>query len=149
MKTDSALSKIVETRCTLRRPKRQGNQPRLSPSGTVPLVDALQVRTKLPRITHTVARAILFEQAITKGEAADFADLARLTGTTRERVSQVMKMMWLAPDIQEEILRLPPARRGTFTVTVPEIAVIADAVMWAEQRELWQKLKDEKQSTQE
>ena len=140
MRTDSDMSKIVEVRCSLKR--RQRSQT--ADPTALPIVDALELRAKLPRITHTVARALMFEHAIANGEAADFADLARLTATTRERVSQVMKMMRLAPDIQDEILRLPPVRRRrTRAVTVPEVEVIAEEVLWDDQRNSWSKLKQQ------
>jgi hypothetical protein len=139
MRTDSDTSKIVEVRCSLKR--RQRSQT-ADPTAQ-PIVDALELRAKLPRITHTVARALMFEHAIANGEAADFADLARLTATTRERVSQVMKMMRLAPDIQDEILRLPPVRRPQRAITVPEVEVIAEEELWDDQRESWRKLKQQ------
>jgi len=68
---------------------------------------------------------------------------ARLTATTRERVSQVMKMMRLAPDIQDEILRLPPMRRRQRAITVPEVTAIAEEIVWDDQRESWRKLKQQ------
>ena len=139
MRTDSDTSKIVEVRCSLKR--RQRSQT-ADPTAQ-PIVDELELRAKLPRITHTVARALMFEHAIANGEAADFADLARLTATTRERVSQVMKMMRLAPDIQDEILRLPPVRRPQRAITVPEVEVIAEEELRDDQRESWRKLKQQ------
>ncbi len=143
MKTDSDMSNIVEVRCSLKRPARQRSQTADPAPTALPIVDALALRAMLPRITHTVARALMFEHAIANGEAADFADLARLTATTRERVSQVMKMMRLAPDIQEEILRLPPVRRPQRAITVPEVEAIAEEVLWDDQRESWRKLKQQ------
>lgn len=141
MRTDSDTSKIVEVRCSLKRPARQRSQTADRDPTPLPIVDALERRAQLPRITHTVARALMFEHAIANGEAADFADLARLTATTRERVSQVMKMMRLAPDIQDEILRLPPVRRPQRPITVPEVTAIAEEIVWDDQRESWRKLK--------
>jgi hypothetical protein len=145
MTTDSTITNIVEVRCSLKRPACQRKRSDVVPDSPSPIVDALELRAKLPRITHTVARAILFEEAIAAGEAADFSDLARLTAMTRERVSQVMRMTWLAPDIQEEILCLPPVRRRrTCAVSVPEVEVIAGEVLWDDQRNSWLKLKQAK-----
>ena len=143
MKTDSDTSKIVEVRCSLKRPARQRSQTADPDPTALPIVDALELRAKLPRITHTVARALMFEHAIANGEAADHADLARLTATTRERVSQVMKMMQLAPDIQDEILRLPPKQRRHRAITVPEVTAIAKEILWDDQRESWRNLKQQ------
>lgn len=143
--TDSTIDKIVEVRCSLKRPPRQRREPGNAAPETQPIVDALELRAKLPPITHTVARAILFEHAIAAGEASDHSDLARLSGMTRERVSQVMRMTWLAPDIQEEILRLPPvSRRRAHAISVREIEGISEQVLWDDQREAWRKLKEQK-----
>lgn len=43
-------------------------------------------------------------------------DVARLGGLTRERVSQIVKLVWLAPDIQIEILNLPPVSNDHFLI---------------------------------
>ena len=141
--TDSTIDKIVEVRCSLTRTTRQRKEKE-SAAERLPVVDAIELRAKLPRITHTVARAILFEHAIAAGEASDHSDLGRLTGMTRER-SQVIRMTWLAPVIQEEILRLPPvSRRRAHAISVREIEDIAEVVMWDDQREAWRKLKEKK-----
>ena len=55
-----------------------------------------------------MALAIQFQDMIQRGEARDYADLARLGCLTRERMSQIMELVWLAPDIQQEILEFPP-----------------------------------------
>jgi len=36
-----------------------------------------------------------FREMIRSGDARDCADLARLGGLTRERISQIMKLLWL------------------------------------------------------
>jgi hypothetical protein len=41
---------------------------------------------------------------VDRREVRDFADLARLGYVTRARITQIMNMLNLAPDIQEEIL---------------------------------------------
>jgi hypothetical protein len=42
----------------------------------------------------------------------DYADLARLGHVTRARVTQIMNLLNLAPDIQEELVFLPKTIRG-------------------------------------
>src|SRR5580692_10385346 len=64
---------------------------------------------RLPRVTQVMALAIHFQDMIQRGEAQDYADLARLGCLTRERMSQIMELVWLAPDIQREILEFPPS----------------------------------------
>jgi hypothetical protein len=59
---------------------------------------------RIPRITRLMALAIKFQDMIDRGEVKDYADLARLGFVTRARVTQIMNLTLLAPDIQEEIL---------------------------------------------
>ena len=41
-----------------------------------------------------------------------YAELARLGRVTRARMTEVMSLLSLASDMQEEILFLPPTRKG-------------------------------------
>lgn len=59
---------------------------------------------RIPRITRLMALAIKFQDMIDRGEVKDYADLARLGFVTRARLTQIMNLTLLAPDIQEEIL---------------------------------------------
>jgi len=51
-----------------------------------------------------LALAIKFQGMVDSGEVRDYADLARLGYVTRARITQVMNLLLLAPDIQEKIL---------------------------------------------
>jgi hypothetical protein len=51
-----------------------------------------------------MALAIKFQDMVDRGEVRDYADLARLGYVTRARITQVMNLLLLAPDIQEKIL---------------------------------------------
>jgi hypothetical protein len=53
-----------------------------------------------------MALAIKFRDMVDCGEVRHYADLARLGYVTRTRITQVMNLLNLAPDIQEEILDL-------------------------------------------
>jgi hypothetical protein len=95
----------------------------------------------LPRITQVLATAIQFEQMIAEGEARHYADLARLGCITRERVSQIMELLWLAPDIQQEILELPPTTLGRFPIGEVAVRHVASNMDWTRQRDGWNNLK--------
>ena len=140
---------ILEVRTQLPPPSRgrKGKEPTVKAPrqiASLSFAAALLESDKLPRITHTMAQAILFEDLLARGEATDHSDLARLGAISRERVSQVMKLLWLAPDVQDDILRLPPVRRGDFSIMVPEVTAITDEVLWEDQRILWSNLKEKK-----
>ena len=96
---------------------------------------------QLPRVTQMLALAISFQDMLGKGRAKDYADLARLGGVTRERMSQIMKLIWLASDIQVEILYLPPTPDGRYPVSELALREVANVVSWAEQRSRWQMVK--------
>jgi hypothetical protein len=88
-----------------------------------------------------MALAIHFDQLIRDGVVADYAELARLGYVTPSRLSQVMALLQLAPDIQEALLFLPPTSRGRDLVTERDLRPIAVVADWGEQRGMWGKLK--------
>lgn len=59
---------------------------------------------RIPRITRLMALAIKFQDMVDRGEVRDYADLARLGYVTRARVTQIMNLLLLAPDIQEMLI---------------------------------------------
>ena len=98
---------------------------------------------RLPRVTQVLALAIHFHEMLRHGEAKDYADLARLGGLCRERVSQIMRLIYLAPDIQVELLYLPPTTTGRFPISETSMRKIAGLLSWSDQRERWRALKNE------
>jgi len=99
---------------------------------------------RIPRVTEVMALAIHFQDMIRRGEARDYADLARLGCLTRERMSQIMELIWLAPDIQQAIIEFPPTSIPRFPINEVAVRRIAAELDWSEQRELWRKLKQDK-----
>lgn len=94
-------------------------------------------RGRLPRITQLLALALQFQEMVDRGEVRRHADLARLGCVSRERISQLMVLTWLAPDIQEAILRLPQAPGGRFAVSEGMLRKIARMPLWDDQRARW------------
>jgi hypothetical protein len=88
-----------------------------------------------------LALAIQFQNMIQRGEARDYADLARLGCITRERMSQIMELIWLAPDLQQEILEFPPNKTGRFPISEVAARRVAERLDWEEQREAWRNLR--------
>lgn len=95
---------------------------------------------RYPRIVQVVALAIHFQDMLDQGEIGNHADLARLGCISRERVSQIMMLTWLAPDIQQEVLGLPKTPGGRFPVSETALRTIARIWSWAEQRTRWEGL---------
>jgi hypothetical protein len=94
----------------------------------------------IPRVSRLMALGIRFEGLIDQGEAADYADLARLGHVTRARLTQIMDLTLLAPDIQEEILFLPRTIQGRDPIREKDLRAIVALPLWNRQREMWQKL---------
>lgn len=74
--------------------------------------EPVRPKGRLPRITRLMALAIRCERLIQEGEISDYAELARLGHVTKARVTQIMNMLLLAPDIQEAIRFLPRVESG-------------------------------------
>jgi hypothetical protein len=97
---------------------------------------------RLPRVTQVLALALSFQDMIASGSARNYEDLAHRTGVTAERLSQVMKLIWLAPAIQREILYLPGCG-GRHPLTECAVRSIAAMWSWPEQLQRWSALKKE------
>jgi len=59
---------------------------------------------RIPRAARVLALAHKWRGLIRSGAVKDQAELARLVGVSRARVTQVMGLLWLAPDVQEAVL---------------------------------------------
>ncbi len=98
---------------------------------------------RVPRVTQVMALAIQFQDMLQRGEARDYADLARLGCLTRERMSQIMELIWLAPDIQRELLECKPTHTTRFPISELAVRRIAAELAWVAQRAAWRKLKQD------
>lgn len=112
---------------------------RLIREGPAPVRDTPKGR--VPRISRLLALAIHFEHLIQSGGLYDQADVARFGHVTRARVTQIMNLLLLAPDIQEEILFLPAIAEGHDPIPERQVRFIASEVSWWTQRKLWQQFK--------
>jgi len=72
-----------------------------------------------------MALAIRFERLVKKGQVKHYAELARAATVTRARVTQILNLLWLAPDIQEEILFPPLTYDGHDPIAEKHIRHIA------------------------
>ena len=92
---------------------------------------------RIPRVARLLALAHRFENLIRDGEVRDYAELARLGHVTRARLSQVMNLLNLAPDIQEAILVLPPVTNGQDPIYERQLRPIMAVLDWKKQRRMW------------
>jgi hypothetical protein len=87
-----------------------------------------------------MALALRFEKLLREGVVGDFSELARLGHVTPARISQVMSLIHLAPDIQEAILFLPRTEKGRDPIILRDLLSIAATVDWKMQRKTWARL---------
>jgi hypothetical protein len=64
---------------------------------------------RLPRITKIMALAIRLDNLIKSGQVIDQAELARVGHVSRARLTQIMDLNLLAPDIQEATHAIDPS----------------------------------------
>src|SRR5215217_1090295 len=92
---------------------------------------------RVPRVSRLMALALKFEGLIREGAVADQAELARLGHVTRARLTQIMNLSLLAPDIQEALLFLPSVERGRDPIVLRDLQPIAMTLDWRKQRKAW------------
>jgi hypothetical protein len=73
------------------------------------------------------------------GDASDMIELARRGHVTQPRMSQIMALNQLAPDIQESLLNLP-STKGKPEIHEKRLRPIAAMLNWEEQRVAWREL---------
>lgn len=85
---------------------------------------------RVPRISRMMALAIWFDELIRKGEVKNFAELARLGQVSRTRVSQIMNLLLLAPEIQQRLLFLPRSCAGREVNRLRQLQRVARIPNW-------------------
>jgi hypothetical protein len=95
---------------------------------------------RVPRVARWMALAIRFEKLLREGQAASYAELARLGHVTRARVTQIMNLLNLAPNIQEDILFLPRTERGRDPLILRDLQPLTAILEWGRQRQRWAEL---------
>jgi len=97
---------------------------------------------RLPRVTRWMALALRIENLVRTGVIANFAEAAALGSITRARISQIMNLINLAPQIQEELLFMTRPLRGNEPILLADMQPICSKQDWAEQNRCWKRLKN-------
>ena len=87
-----------------------------------------------------LALAHKIDQMILDGEFRDLADVARAMGFSRARITQITNLLLLAPEIQEEILEMPPVTNGRDPVNERQLRKIAAEPAWQHQIQKWRRI---------
>jgi hypothetical protein len=115
-----------------KRGKRKAIEPGVAPTPPAP--------GRVPRVAKLMALAIRLESLVRAGTVANYAAVARLGHVTNARVSQIMSLLNLAPDIQEALLFLPRTLRGRAPIILKDLLPIVTEPDWKRQRRRWAEL---------
>ena len=96
---------------------------------------------RVPRLSRLLALALRLDEQVRSGAIRNYTELAHLGHVSRARISQILNLLLLAPDIQEEILFLPNVERGREPLRLRQVLPITAVACWRQQRRLWQELK--------
>ena len=83
-----------------------------------------------------LALAHKIQDAIDRGVVRDRAEVARRLGFTRARMTQLMDLTLLAPDLQASVLELQ-SRDGAEPLSERELRRLLRSGTWADQRTDW------------
>lgn len=114
------------TKVTVTLPRRGREQPAPPP----PSPAAFEI-VQLLALAHAVERA-------TEDGEATRAQIARALGLTRARMTQICKLVFLAPDIQGEIV----TSVGSLRINERSLRPILGQVDWTRQRAAWRDLRN-------
>lgn len=92
---------------------------------------------RIPRVSKLMALAIRFDSLLHSGVVSDQSELARLALVTQPRMTQIMNLLHLAPDIQEQILFLPTVMSGNDPIHEKMLRPVVAEMSWRRQRQMW------------
>jgi hypothetical protein len=92
---------------------------------------------RIPRITKLMVLAIKMEGLVREGKVTCHKTLAAVGHISKPRMSQIMNLTNLAPEIQETLLFLPRTLAGQDPITERRMRPIVQAVDWDSQRKLF------------
>jgi site-specific DNA recombinase len=95
---------------------------------------------RVPRVSRLMALAIKFERLVREGAVRNYRELAEAGQISRARMSQIMHLSDLAPEIQEELLFLPKTVAGPDRFTEKGLRQVARSIDWDLQKKQFRAL---------
>jgi len=95
---------------------------------------------RVPRISRLMSLAIHFDRLIREGKVANLSELARLAHVTQPRMTQIMNLNHLAPNIQEQLLFLPKTVIGREHLHERTLRPLTGEFAWKKQRQLLRRI---------
>lgn len=95
---------------------------------------------RIPRISRLMALAIHYQSLLENDVVTDASTLAQLAGVTQPRMTQILNLNHLAPDIQEALL-FPESLEGCkSSINEKQMRRLSRILVWGEQRREWNAL---------
>ena len=95
---------------------------------------------RVPRLARLLALAIKLDGLIQSGELRSQREIATVAGVTPARVTQILNLLHLTPQIQEQLLFVAPVTRGKDAITERELRHITAVSCWKTQLQMWSEL---------
>ncbi len=131
--------RIIECPLPLQRRHRPKDNPAPAPE-RAPARPEPSLPGRVPRIARLLALALRFEQLLRAGTVRDYVALATLGHVSRARITQIMNLLLLSPQIQEQILFLPRVQSGRDPIPLSQLQPLAATLDWPRQRRMWHQL---------
>lgn len=96
--------------------------------------DNLTPKDPVPRIARLLVLAHKWEGMVRRGEIKDYAEIARLMGLSRARVTQICNLTLLSPEIQDQLLNREISERR---VSEGHLRTVLGHPAWSGQRAAW------------
>jgi len=107
---------------------------------TTPPKPKAERKPHIPHISKLMAIAIRYDKLLRDGTVADTVELAELCHVSQPRITQILNLNHLAPDIQEELLHLPHVTTGRDPIHEKLLRPITAEISWKKQRRMWSEL---------
>jgi hypothetical protein len=98
---------------------------------------------RMPRLSRFMALAIRWEGLLSQGVVRSYRELAEAGHVSRARLSQILQLNHLAPEIQEQLLFLPPTRQGSDRLLERHVRSLARLVDWRKQKQLFRAVQEQ------
>ncbi|QDT60490.1 hypothetical protein SV7mr_30130 [Stieleria bergensis] len=124
---------MITVKCKVNVNLKKPNKKKEEPADDTPA----RRRGKVPRISRLMALAIRMDDMLRRGEAQDTIELAELGKVSQPRLTQILSLSLLAPEIQEALLYLPREMTGRSNIHERNLRPITRELCWVKQREMW------------
>ena len=100
---------------------------------------AEEPKGRVPRISKLMALAIRYDQMLSEGIVQSQTELAELLHVSQPRMTQIMNLLHLSPEIQEDLL-WRKEELGRPKVTERDLRRMVSEYSWQDQQIMWRDL---------